>query len=309
MLAVTVRTAVDVTAIFYLCTHLQPDLQQEKTYTASAAVTCVWKRQWIECLGKGPLPSIRRSWRDWWLGSYLSTLYSMVLQTNRGAEAPETEGAASHMGLEDESTNGEGTSGTEGEGSTTTETGGDTTDSDTSSDGSSLAVADTSVATPTTGVRGSTEAPVSPASVPAPPAKAKKGPPPNKVKKGTPDSKGKEAPPASKGKKKTTAGRSKEAPPSAKGRKGHTTPAMPLQLSDAAGEGLEVTTTTGSTATCTAASTATCTAAATATCTAGSSTTASSSSPRGQPSKAAGEGLEATTTTVSTTTCSTTGIH
>ncbi|KAJ1208457.1 hypothetical protein NDU88_003843 [Pleurodeles waltl] len=37
------------------------------------------------------------------------------------AEAPVMEGAASHMGLEAESTDGEGTSGTEGKGSTTTE--------------------------------------------------------------------------------------------------------------------------------------------------------------------------------------------
>ncbi|KAJ1180959.1 hypothetical protein NDU88_006170 [Pleurodeles waltl] len=45
-----VRTAADVTAIFYLFTHLIPDHQQERTYTASAAVTesgsdngsCVW---------------------------------------------------------------------------------------------------------------------------------------------------------------------------------------------------------------------------------------------------------------------------
>ncbi|KAJ1198710.1 hypothetical protein NDU88_002549 [Pleurodeles waltl] len=47
-----VRTATDVTAIFFLFTHLLPDLQQERTYTA--AVTCVWKRQWLMCLGKGP---------------------------------------------------------------------------------------------------------------------------------------------------------------------------------------------------------------------------------------------------------------
>ncbi|KAJ1116182.1 hypothetical protein NDU88_004400 [Pleurodeles waltl] len=38
---VTVRTAADVTAIFYLFTHLLPDLQHERTYTATAAVTCV----------------------------------------------------------------------------------------------------------------------------------------------------------------------------------------------------------------------------------------------------------------------------
>ncbi|KAJ1174200.1 hypothetical protein NDU88_006022 [Pleurodeles waltl] len=53
---------------FYLFTHLLPDLQQERTYTTSAAVTCVWKRQWLMCLGKGPLPSLQRSWRNWWMG-------------------------------------------------------------------------------------------------------------------------------------------------------------------------------------------------------------------------------------------------
>ncbi|KAJ1149012.1 hypothetical protein NDU88_001833 [Pleurodeles waltl] len=39
-------TAADVIAIFYLFNHSIPDLRQEKTYTASAAVTSVWKRQW-----------------------------------------------------------------------------------------------------------------------------------------------------------------------------------------------------------------------------------------------------------------------
>ncbi|KAJ1120687.1 hypothetical protein NDU88_008849 [Pleurodeles waltl] len=33
-------TAADVTAIFYLFNHSIPDLRQERTYTASAAVTC-----------------------------------------------------------------------------------------------------------------------------------------------------------------------------------------------------------------------------------------------------------------------------
>ncbi|KAJ1125536.1 hypothetical protein NDU88_003964 [Pleurodeles waltl] len=42
-----VRTAADVTAIFYLLNHSIPDLRQERTYTASAAVTSVWKRQWL----------------------------------------------------------------------------------------------------------------------------------------------------------------------------------------------------------------------------------------------------------------------
>ncbi|KAJ1091277.1 hypothetical protein NDU88_004404 [Pleurodeles waltl] len=49
-----VRTTAEVTAIFYLFNHSIPDLRQERTYTATAAVTSVWKRQWLECLGKGP---------------------------------------------------------------------------------------------------------------------------------------------------------------------------------------------------------------------------------------------------------------
>ncbi|KAJ1209631.1 hypothetical protein NDU88_005005 [Pleurodeles waltl] len=76
-------TAADVTAIFYLFNHSIPDLRQERTYTASAAVTSVWKRQWLVRLGKGPLPSLQRSWRSSWTGSSPSTRYSMVLQTNR----------------------------------------------------------------------------------------------------------------------------------------------------------------------------------------------------------------------------------
>ncbi|KAJ1170850.1 hypothetical protein NDU88_002721 [Pleurodeles waltl] len=80
-----VCTAIGVTAIFDLFTHLLADFLQEWTYTASAAVTCVWKRQGIECLVKGPPPSLRRSWRGWWMGSYPSALYSMVLQINRSA--------------------------------------------------------------------------------------------------------------------------------------------------------------------------------------------------------------------------------
>ncbi|KAJ1118809.1 hypothetical protein NDU88_006996 [Pleurodeles waltl] len=80
-------------------------------------------------------------------------LEGITAATRGEAEAPVTEGAASHMGLEAESTDGDGTSGTEDEGSTTTGTGGETTDSDSSSDGSSLAVADTSVPTPAAGYR------------------------------------------------------------------------------------------------------------------------------------------------------------
>ncbi|KAJ1207733.1 hypothetical protein NDU88_003123 [Pleurodeles waltl] len=40
-----VRTTADVTAIFCLFTHLTPDLQQERTYTASAAVALVSAHQ------------------------------------------------------------------------------------------------------------------------------------------------------------------------------------------------------------------------------------------------------------------------
>ncbi|KAJ1140586.1 hypothetical protein NDU88_006935 [Pleurodeles waltl] len=40
-------TTADVTAIFYLFNHSIPDLRQERTYTASAPVTSVWKRQWL----------------------------------------------------------------------------------------------------------------------------------------------------------------------------------------------------------------------------------------------------------------------
>ncbi|KAJ1099090.1 hypothetical protein NDU88_004194 [Pleurodeles waltl] len=62
-----------------------------------------------------------------------------------GAVAPEQEGAASHMALEGDTTESEFTSGMEGEGSSTAGTGADTSDTDSSSDGSSLAVAGPSV--------------------------------------------------------------------------------------------------------------------------------------------------------------------
>ncbi|KAJ1189809.1 hypothetical protein NDU88_006551 [Pleurodeles waltl] len=71
-----------------------------------------------------------------------------------GERAPATEGAASHRTQEADSTDAEGTSGTEGEGSTMAETGRDSSDTDTSSDGSSWVVADTSVTTPATGDSG-----------------------------------------------------------------------------------------------------------------------------------------------------------
>ncbi|KAJ1174570.1 hypothetical protein NDU88_006391 [Pleurodeles waltl] len=68
-----------------------------------------------------------------------------------GAVPLEQEGAASHMALEDETTDSEFTSETECEGSSTAGTGAETSAIDSSSDGSSLAVADTSVPIASTG--------------------------------------------------------------------------------------------------------------------------------------------------------------
>ncbi|KAJ1156859.1 hypothetical protein NDU88_009576 [Pleurodeles waltl] len=68
-----------------------------------------------------------------------------------GEVASEHEGAASHMAPEGHATDSEITSETEGEGSSTTGTRGDVSDTDTSSEGSSLVVAATSVPTATTG--------------------------------------------------------------------------------------------------------------------------------------------------------------
>ncbi|KAJ1091998.1 hypothetical protein NDU88_005112 [Pleurodeles waltl] len=62
-----------------------------------------------------------------------------------GAVAPEHEGAASHMALEGDTTESEFTSGTEGKGSSMAGTGAETSDTDSSSDGSSLVAAATSV--------------------------------------------------------------------------------------------------------------------------------------------------------------------
>ncbi|KAJ1206804.1 hypothetical protein NDU88_002201 [Pleurodeles waltl] len=98
---------------------------------------------------------------------YFVILSLCALASSGGdAEAPATEGAASHRAHEAESTDGEGTSGMEGEGSTIVEPGGDSSESDTSSDGSSLLVADSPLATPTTGApaiaRTSTALPTAP---------------------------------------------------------------------------------------------------------------------------------------------------
>ncbi|KAJ1143027.1 hypothetical protein NDU88_009339 [Pleurodeles waltl] len=62
-----------------------------------------------------------------------------------GAVALEQEGAASHMALEGDTMESEATSGMEGEGISTAGTGAETSDTDSSSDGSSLAVAGPSV--------------------------------------------------------------------------------------------------------------------------------------------------------------------
>ncbi|KAJ1219068.1 hypothetical protein NDU88_006639 [Pleurodeles waltl] len=69
-----------------------------------------------------------------------------------GAVAPEHEGAASHMAMEGHTTDSEYTSGTEGDGSTTASTGAETSDTDSSSVGSSLVVATTSVPPTSTGM-------------------------------------------------------------------------------------------------------------------------------------------------------------
>ncbi|KAJ1188470.1 hypothetical protein NDU88_005231 [Pleurodeles waltl] len=67
------------------------------------------------------------------------------------AVAPEQEGAASHMALEGDTTESEFTSGMEDEGSSTAGTGAETSDTDSSSDGSSLVEAATSVPSASTG--------------------------------------------------------------------------------------------------------------------------------------------------------------
>ncbi|KAJ1118208.1 hypothetical protein NDU88_006403 [Pleurodeles waltl] len=258
----------------------------------------------------------------WALEGITAATRGIIRRKSRGTDDGE---AASHMGLEAESTEGEATSGTECERSTTTGTGVETTDSDTSSNGSSLAVADTSVATPNYRVsrtqastsasksasavvpathRSSKGASISPASVPPTPAKDKSIPPPAKMKKGPACRKGKVHKPPSKVSS-TPAARAKVTPPSAKVRKGQKTPGKALQPSEASGEDLVASRTTASPATCTAASTASSPAASTATCPAASTTTVSSNSPSGQPSEAAGEGLEPPSTTGSNSTCTT----
>ncbi|KAJ1170472.1 hypothetical protein NDU88_002348 [Pleurodeles waltl] len=76
---------------------------------------------------------------------------SQQTQGGGGEVASAREGAASHMAPEGRATDSDMTSETEGEGGSTTGTRADVSDTDTSSDGSSLAVAATSVPTDTTG--------------------------------------------------------------------------------------------------------------------------------------------------------------
>ncbi|KAJ1162166.1 hypothetical protein NDU88_002641 [Pleurodeles waltl] len=87
-----------------------------------------------------------------------------------GAVPPEQEGAASHMALEGDTTDSKFISGMEGEGSSTAGTGAETSDTDSSSDGSSFAVADPSVPTASTGTAAtpptSTASPAAPKRVP-----------------------------------------------------------------------------------------------------------------------------------------------
>ncbi|KAJ1151061.1 hypothetical protein NDU88_003848 [Pleurodeles waltl] len=89
-----------------------------------------------------------------------------------GEVASAHEGAASHMAPEGHATDSEFTSETEGEGSSTTGTRGDVSDTDTSSEGSSLVVAATSVPTATTGTaatqRTSSALPAAPQRSPVP---------------------------------------------------------------------------------------------------------------------------------------------
>ncbi|KAJ1190524.1 hypothetical protein NDU88_007262 [Pleurodeles waltl] len=83
---------------------------------------------------------------------FLVFLFMCALASSGGGEvASAHEGAASHMAPEGHATDSEYTSETEGEGSSTTGTRGDVSDTDTSSEGSSLGVAATSVPTATTG--------------------------------------------------------------------------------------------------------------------------------------------------------------
>ncbi|KAJ1091340.1 hypothetical protein NDU88_004467 [Pleurodeles waltl] len=95
---------------------------------------------------------------------------SQQTQGGGGEVASEHEGAESHMALEGHATESEYTSGAEGEGSSTAGTRADVSDSDSSSEGSSLVVAATSVPPATTGTaatqRTSTALPAAPQRLP-----------------------------------------------------------------------------------------------------------------------------------------------
>ncbi|KAJ1188414.1 hypothetical protein NDU88_005175 [Pleurodeles waltl] len=116
----------------------------------------------------------RKRWEDirHWSKKTTEAQLGMASQPSSGggAVAPEHKGAASHMALEGDTTESEFTSGTECEGSSTAGTGADTSDTDSSSDGSSLVVAATSVppastARPSHRSRTSTSATTSPGPV------------------------------------------------------------------------------------------------------------------------------------------------
>ncbi|KAJ1155225.1 hypothetical protein NDU88_007960 [Pleurodeles waltl] len=98
-------------------------------------------------------------------------LFMCALASSGGGEvASEHEGAASHMAMEGHATDSEFTSGTEGEGRSTVGTRADISDTDSSSEGSSLVVAATSVPPATTGTaathRTSTALPAAPQRLP-----------------------------------------------------------------------------------------------------------------------------------------------
>ncbi|KAJ1189547.1 hypothetical protein NDU88_006292 [Pleurodeles waltl] len=203
----------------------------------------------------------RKRWEDlkrwaWKTAEAQLGIASQRASSGRGAGAPAMDGAASHRTQEAGSTDGDGTSGTEGEESTTVETGGDSSDTDTSSDGSSLVVADTSVPTPATGVRGSRSPDSHTERVPAPSAARKgKEAPQAAARKGKEQSpaaakRSKEPSPAAgrKGKGPAPAGR-KDKRPGAGTQSEPPPPTMVVQPSEAAGDGLEPPPTTASTAT------------------------------------------------------------
>ncbi|KAJ1199550.1 hypothetical protein NDU88_003384 [Pleurodeles waltl] len=282
--AVTVHTAADVTAIFYLVIHFLPDLQQERTYTASAG-----EKAPAFTSEDGALPQYtllygppdkqvsahqkKGIWRA--IAKEVRTLRVFDRRSTHCCKRWEDlrrwarKTAETHLGLASQ----------RGRGARHT-----LTPTDVLHPGSGLSGVGWALESITAATGGGTRQPSQCATNTC---QGQEGSATWQGQEGATSSKEKEAQPASKAKSKTPAARSIEAPSSAKGRKEHRTPARALQPSEASGEGLEATTTTASTATCTATS----------------STTASSSSPSGQPSEAAVEGLEPSPTPVSTATC------